>query len=111
MASRYKEGNTLLETTKNAFKNVLVSISDTIVKRSAELLVERIFNSLIDQRIMKQKTLNAATSEQGNIMSGLISKAGSLFSAMGSGGGMGSKLGGYLVVYSAEVVVDLILWE
>ena len=43
---------------------------------------------------MKQKTLNAATSQQGNIMSGLISKAGSLFSAMGSGGGMGSKLGG-----------------
>tara|TARA_X000001382_G_scaffold26260_2_gene16763 strand:- start:14476 stop:16671 length:2196 start_codon:yes stop_codon:yes gene_type:complete len=89
-----QEGNTLLETTQNAFKNVLISISNTIVKRSAELLVERIFNSLIDQRIMKQKALNAATSEQGGIMQGLISKAGSLFSAMGSGGGMGSKLGG-----------------
>ena len=90
-----KEGNSLLETTKNAFKNVLVSISDTIVKRSAELLVERIFNSLIDQRIMKQKTLNAATSEQGNIMTSLISKAGSLFSMGGSrGGGITSKLGG-----------------
>jgi|GEM_PF-2441787 len=89
-----REGNTLLETTQNAFKNVLISISNTIVKRSAELLVERIFNSLIDQRIMKQKALNAATSEQGGIMQGLISKAGSLFSAMGSGGGMGSKLGG-----------------
>jgi hypothetical protein len=89
-----KQGNSLLETTKNAFKNVLVSISDTIVKRSAELLVERIFNSLIDQRIMKQKTLNAATAEQGNIMSSLVSKAGSLFS-MGGGGG-GSKWGGLL---------------
>lgn len=89
-----KEGNSLLETTKNAFKNVLVSISDTIVKRSAELLVERIFNSLIDQRIMKQKTLNAATSEQGNIMTSLISKAGSLFSMGSSGGGIGSKIGG-----------------
>jgi len=84
-----KQGNSLLETTKNAFKNVLVSISDTIVKRTAEILVEKIFNSLIDQRIMKQNTLNAATSEQGNIMSGLISKAGSLFSSMG-----GSKIGG-----------------
>ena len=89
-----KQGNSLLETTKNAFKNVLISISDTIVKRTAEILVEKIFNSLIDQRIMKQRTLNAATSQQGTIMSGLISKAGSLFSAMGSGGGMGSKLGG-----------------
>ena len=89
-----KQGNTLLDTTKNAFKNVLISISDTMVKRSAELLVEKIFNTLLDQRIMKQRTLNAATSQQGNIMSGLISKAGSLFSAMGSGGGMGSKLGG-----------------
>ena len=89
-----KQGNSLLETTKNAFKNVLVSISDTIVKRSAELLVERIFNSLIDQRIMKQKTLNAATAEQGNIMSSLVSKAGSLFS-MGGGGG-GSKWGSLL---------------
>lgn len=91
-----KQGNSLLDTTKNAFKNVLVSISDTIVKRSAELLVEKIFNSLIDQRIMKQKTLNAATSEQGNIMQGLISKAGSLFSSMGGGGGGGSKLGSLL---------------
>ena len=89
-----KQGNTLLETTKNAFKNVLISISDTIVKRTAELLVEKIFNTLLDQRILKQRALNAATSQQGNIMSGLISKAGSLFSAMGSGGGMGSKLGG-----------------
>ncbi len=89
-----KAGNSLLDTTKNAFKNVLISISDTIVKRSAELLVEQLFNSLLDQRIMKQKTLNAATSQQGNIMSGLISKAGSLFSSMGSGGGIGSKLGG-----------------
>lgn len=88
-----KQGNTLLETTKNAFKNVLISISDTIVKRTAELLVEKIFNTLLDQRILKQRALNAATSQQGNIMSGLISKAGSLFSAMGSGG-MGSKLGG-----------------
>ena len=44
---------------------------------------------------MKQKTLNAATSEQGNIMTSLISKAGSLFSSMGSrGGGIGGKLGG-----------------
>lgn len=89
-----KAGNTLLETTKNAFKNVLLSISDAIVKRTAEVLVERIFNTLLDQRIIKQKVLNRATSEQGNIMQGLISKAGSLFSAMGSGGGMGSKLGG-----------------
>ena len=88
-----KEGNSLLETTKNAFKNVLVSISDTIVKRSAEVLVEKIFNSLIDQRIMKQKTLNSATSEQGDIMQGLISKASTLFSSMG-GSGIGGKLKG-----------------
>ena len=87
-----RQGNTLLETTKNAFKNVLVSISDTIVKRTAEILVEKIFNSLLDQRIMKQKALNSATSEQGNIMSTLISKGASLFSSMGGGGG-GSKLG------------------
>ncbi len=84
-----KEGNSLLETTKNAFKNVLVSISDTIVKRSAELLVEKLFNTFLDQRIMKQKVLNSATSEQGNIMSSLISKSSSLFSSMG-----GSKIGG-----------------
>ena len=89
-----KQGNSLLETTKNAFKNVLISISDTIVKRTAEVLVEKIFNSLIDQRIMKQKTLNAATSEQGNIMTGLISKAGSLLSMGSRGGGIGGKLGG-----------------
>jgi hypothetical protein len=87
-----RQGNTLLDTTKNAFKNVLVSISDTIVKRTAEVLVEKIFNSLLDQRIMKQKALNSATSEQGNIMSTLISKGASLFSSMGGGGG-GSSLG------------------
>ena len=87
-----RQGNSLLDTTKNAFKNVLVSISDTIVKRTAEVLVEKIFNSLLDQRIMKQKALNSATSEQGNIMSTLISKGASLFSSMGGGGG-GSSLG------------------
>ena len=89
-----RQGNTLLETTKNAFKNVLVSISDTIVKRTAEVLVEKLFNSLLDQRIMKQKALNSATSEQGNIMSTLISKGASLFSSIGGGGGGGgSSLG------------------
>ena len=89
-----KAGNSLLDTTKNAFKNVLVSISDTIVKRTAEVLVEKLFNSLLDQRIMKQKALNSATSEQGNIMSTLISKGASLFSSMGGGGGGGgSSLG------------------
>jgi len=90
-----KQGNSLLETTKNSFKNVLLSITNTMVKRSAEVLVERLFNTLLDQRIMKQKQLNAATSQQGSIMNSLISKAGSLFS-MGGGGGGGSKWGGLL---------------
>jgi len=87
-----KEGNSLLETTKNSFKNVLLSITNTMVKRSAELLVERLFNTLLDQRIMKQKQLNAATSQQGSIMQSLISKGGSLLGSMFGGGGGGGFL-------------------
>ena len=88
-----REGNSLLDITKNTFKNVLVSISDTLVKKSAELLVERLFVSLGNKKIAQQNTLNAATAKQGDIMQGLISKASTLFSSMG-GSGIGGKLKG-----------------
>jgi hypothetical protein len=84
-----REGNSLLEITKTAFKNVFVSISDMLVKRSAELLIERLFIQFADQKIIKQRQLNAEVNKQGTLMDTIISKGSSLFSSMG-----GSKIGG-----------------
>ena len=91
-----REGNSLLEITKTAFKNVFVSISDMLVKRSAELLIERLFVQFADQKIIKQRQLNAEVGKQGSLMDTIISKGGSLLSGMFSGkggGGFGNILG------------------
>jgi hypothetical protein len=89
-----REGNSLLEITKQSFANVLISIANSMVKRSAELLVERLFNTLLDQRIMKQKQLNSAKEQEGSIMSGLLSQGSSMLSGLFKGGG--NKLSGLM---------------
>mgnify|MGYP001319521256 FL=1 len=92
-----REGNSLLEITKTAFKNVFVSISDMLVKRSAELLIERLFIQFADQKIIKQRQLNAEVSNQSNLMSTILSKGSGIMQSIGgifSGGkGFGNILG------------------
>ncbi|QLF88457.1 hypothetical protein Kolga_gp11 [Pelagibacter phage Kolga EXVC016S] len=86
-----RQGNSLLDITKNAFKSVLISISDTLVKKSAELLIERLFVSLGNKKITQQKILNSEVGKQGNLMDTIISKGSSLLSSIGGsiGGGKG----------------------
>jgi len=92
-----REGNSLLEITKTAFKNVFVSISDMLVKRSAELLIERLFIQFADQKIIKQRQLNAEVGNQSKLMNTIISKGSGIMQSIGgmfSGGkGFGNILG------------------
>lgn len=103
-----KEGNSLLENTKNSFKNVALSIAETLVRKSSELLIEQLFIKFADQKIIKQRQLNAEVANQGSLMNSLIGKSkdilsnlGSMFSGGGGGGGFlgsgaagGASLGG-----------------
>ena len=90
------QGNSLLQITKDSFRNILVSISESMVKKSAELLVEQLFLRYADQKIIKQKQLNAEVSNQGSLMSGLVSKSKGILSSLGGLFGGGSKGGGFL---------------
>ena len=86
-----RESNSLLDITKNTFRNVLTSISETLVKKSAELMIERLFDQLGQKKIQNEKMLNAERT-RGN---SLLSKAGSLFSSgLGSFFSGGSSGGG-----------------
>jgi len=89
-----KEGNSLLENTKNSFKNVALSIAETMVRRSAELLVEQLFLTIADQKIIKQRQLNAEVSNQGNIMDTLVGKSQNFLGTLTSGIGNLFKGGG-----------------
>lgn len=90
------QGNSLLQITKDSFRNILVSISESMVKKSAELLVEQLFLRYADQKIVKQKQLNAEVANQGSLMSGLVSKSKGILGSLGSLFGGGSKGGGFL---------------
>ena len=91
-----RQGNSLLEITKNAFRNVLLSISDTLVKKSSELLIERLFVSLGNKKIAQQKILNSEVGNQGKLMDTIISKGSGLLSNIGGflGGGKGGGFAG-----------------
>lgn len=91
-----RQGNSLLEITKNAFRNVLLSISDTLVKKSSELLIERLFVSLGNKKIAQQKILNSEVGKHGKLMDTIISKGSSLLSNIGGflGGGKGGGFAG-----------------
>src|SRR6056300_1469335 len=91
-----RQGNSLLDITKNAFRNVLLSISDTLVKKSSELLIERLFVSLGNKKIAQQKALNSEVGNQGKLMDTIISKGSGLLSNIGGflGGGKGGGFAG-----------------
>lgn len=91
-----KQGNSFLQITKDSFRNILVSISESMVKKSAELLVEQLFLRYADQKIIKQKQLNAEVANQGSLMSGLVGKSKSILGSLGGLFSGGSKGGGFL---------------
>jgi hypothetical protein len=89
-----RQGNSLLEITKNAFRNVLLTISDTLVKKSTELLIEKAFEELGKKKIRNEKLLNiergkgnSLISQGINYITSNLSSIGSIFSGGKSGKG------------------------
>lgn len=59
-----REGNSLLEITKNSFKNVLKSIAETLLKKSIEYGVELLFQALLGDKISKEKAITKEKNKQ-----------------------------------------------
>jgi len=59
-----RQGNSLLEITKNSFKNVLNSIAETLLKKSIEYGVELLFQTLLGDKISKEKEITKEKNKQ-----------------------------------------------
>jgi len=59
-----RQGNSLLEITKNSFKNVLKSIAETLLKKSIEYGVELLFQALLGDKISKEKAITKEKNKQ-----------------------------------------------
>lgn len=59
-----RQGNSLLEITKNSFKNVLNSIAETLLKKSIEYGVELLFQTLLGNKISKEKEITKEKNKQ-----------------------------------------------
>lgn len=59
-----RQGNSLLEITKNSFKNVLRSIAETLLKKSIEYGVELLFQALLGDKISKEKAITKEKNKQ-----------------------------------------------
>lgn len=59
-----RQGNSLLEITKNSFKNVLNSIAETLLKKSIEYGVELLFQALLGDKITKEKEITKEKNKQ-----------------------------------------------
>ena len=79
-----RAGNSLLQITKDSFKNILATIAETMLRKSIEYGVELLFVSLLDNKIVKEKlitaekrkqftwaTLTAGAETASNVMSGV----------------------------------------
>ena len=59
-----RQGNSLLEITKNSFKNVLKSIAETLLKKSIEYGVELLFQALLGDKVSKEKEITKEKNKQ-----------------------------------------------
>ena len=59
-----REGNSLLEITKNTFKNVLQTIADTLLQKSIEFGLEQIFQALFNNRLQIEKQITQEKMQQ-----------------------------------------------
>ena len=86
-----RQGNSLLEITKNSFKNVLTSIAETLLKKSIEYGVELLFQSLLGDKLNKEKAITKEKNEQLAAQAGiaalsLVSGGTTSFFGMNKGG-------------------------
>ena len=59
-----REGNSLLDITKNTFKNVLQTIADTLLQKSIEFGLEQIFQALFNNRLQIEKQITQEKMQQ-----------------------------------------------
>jgi len=86
-----RQGNSLLEITKNSFKNVLKSIAETLLKKSIEYGVELLFQSLLGNKLNKEKAITKEKNKQLAAQAGiaalsLVSGGTTSFFGMNKGG-------------------------
>ena len=80
-----RAGNSLLQITKDSFKNILATIAETMLRKSIEYGVELLFQTLLGKKIDKEKQI---TSEKRKQLFLTLAT-----SAAGGGGGGGSFFG------------------
>ena len=80
-----RAGNSLLQITKDSFKNILATIAETMLRKSIEYGVELLFQALLGKKVDKEKEV---TKEKRKQFFWALATA-----AVGGGGGGGSFLG------------------
>jgi len=79
-----REGNSLLEITKNMFRSVLQTIAETILRKSIELGIEKLFEHFGKKKITTEKQITAEKTKQLALQIAIAAAGG------GGGGGGGS---------------------
>ena len=82
-----RQGNSLLETTKNLFKNVLQTIAETIIKKTIEVGIEKLFENLGTKKLIVEKQITSEKAQQLALATATAAVSG------GSGGSLFSFLG------------------
>jgi hypothetical protein len=59
-----RAGNSLLQITKDSFKNILASIAETMLRKSIEYGVELLFQTLLGKKIDKEKQITSEKRKQ-----------------------------------------------
>ena len=80
-----RAGNSLLQITKDSFKNILATIAETMLRKSIEFGVELLFQALLGKKVDKEKEITKEKQKQ------LLYAT--LTAAVGGGGGGGSFMG------------------
>jgi hypothetical protein len=85
-----RQGNSLLETTKNIFKNILNTIAETIIQKTIEAGIEKLFESFGTKKLLIEKQITSENAQQLALKTAAaaVGGGGSFFSAFSGAFGM-----------------------
>ena len=85
-----RQGNSLLQITKNIFKNILNTITETIIKKTIETGIEKLFESFGNKKLLIEKQITAENAQQLALKTAAaaVGGGGSFFSAFSGAFGM-----------------------
>jgi hypothetical protein len=85
-----RQGNSLLETTKNIFKNILNTIAETIIQKTIEVGIEKLFENFGTKKLLIEKQITAENAQQLALKTAAaaVGGSGSFFSAFSGAFGM-----------------------